>query len=416
MITTPAAGDLRGVGTADVLLHDDVVATLNRNDDDSVAFEYLGPPRAGRAASVSWSLPVAERDAVTTTGGAVPPFFAGLLPEGVRLGAVVSSTKTSMDDHLTLLLAVGTDTIGDVRVVPSGSPDEPAPGPMFLPDDHVDFREVFGRLARSVDADPVALPGVQPKVSAARWSAPTRTASGAAIFKLTPPSGFPQLSENEHFFMWMAAGCGLRVPRTHLLHDRAGRTGLLVERFDRAGVVRIPQEDACQVAGVYPASKYRMTTESVIRSLAGACERGGGSSVAATLELLRTVVFSYLIGNGDLHGKNLSIHAPGGLWQPTPAYDLLTTQPYTGWRDPMALDLFGRANRFRRRHFVDAGERLGLRRRAIDRMLDELVDSAGPWTERCEEIGFDERQTELLQSMLRDRIAALGSVGGSPER
>lgn len=47
MITTPAAGDLRGVGTADVLLHDDVVATLNRNDDDSVAFEYLGPPRAG---------------------------------------------------------------------------------------------------------------------------------------------------------------------------------------------------------------------------------------------------------------------------------------------------------------------------------------------------------------------------------
>lgn len=411
-MTTSVAGDLRDVGAADVLIHDEVVATLTRHDDDSVIFTYLGSLRAGRTASVSWSLPVSERAPVVTTGGAVPPFFAGLLPEGVRLGAVVSSTKTSFDDHLTLLLAVGADTIGDVRIVASDRHHESAPpGPMFVPDDDVDFRDVFARLVRSVDVDPVALPGAQPKVSAAVWSVPARTPSGAAILKLTPPAGFPQLSENEYFFMRMAAACGLRVPRTRLLHDPAGRAALLIDRFDRQGSMRIPQEDACQVAGVYPASKYRMKTESVIMSLAGACQRGGGSSTAATLELLRTVVFSYLIGNGDLHGKNLSIHAPGGLWQPTPAYDLLTTQPYTGWRDPMALDLFGRANRFRRRHFVDAGEHLGLRRRALDRMLDELVESAAPWPDRCQEIGFDARQTELLQAMLRERIAALGAVG-----
>jgi HipA N-terminal domain len=51
-----------------------------------------------------------------TTGGAVPAFFVGLLPEGVRLGVVTTSTKTSADDHFTLLLAIGADTIGDVRV------------------------------------------------------------------------------------------------------------------------------------------------------------------------------------------------------------------------------------------------------------------------------------------------------------
>ncbi|MDV3129580.1 HipA domain-containing protein [Mycobacterium sp. 21AC1] len=57
------------------------------------------------------------------------------------------------------------------------------------------------------------------------------------------------------------------------------------------------------------------------RSLAEACARGGGSKVATTVELLKTVVFSWLIGNGDLHGKNLSIYDPDGVWQPTPAYD-----------------------------------------------------------------------------------------------
>ena len=63
----------------------------------------------------------------------------------------------------------------------------------------------------------------------------------------------------------------------------------------------------------------------------------------ALVELLKVVVFSWLIGNGDLHGKNMSIYNPDGWWQPTPAYDLLCTQPYAGWNDPMALNLYGRA-------------------------------------------------------------------------
>jgi hypothetical protein len=82
---------------------------------------------------------------VVTTGGAVPPFFAGLLPEGVRLGVVTSSTKISADDHLTLLLAIGADIIGNVRVLPAGA-EPPQSRPMFLPERDNDFRAVFQRL------------------------------------------------------------------------------------------------------------------------------------------------------------------------------------------------------------------------------------------------------------------------------
>lgn len=401
--------DLRDVDEADVYVGDTLAAQLVRQRGDKISFDYLDDrhPRERRVRdrSVSWTLMRSGDYPVTTTGGAVPAFFAGLLPEGIRLGVVTSSTKTSTDDHLTLLLAIGADTIGNVRVFPAGAvPFRPLP--LFEPERDTDFRAVFAKMTGSVDADPVGMAGVQPKVSASMLSTPTQTKSGPAILKLSPTQ-YPLLVENEHFFMTMAASCGLRVARTSVLHDAEGRSALLVSRFDREGDIRLAQEDACQVADVYPASKYRIKTETAITDLAEACARGGGSKAAAVLELLKTVVFSWIIGNGDLHGKNLSIYNSKGIWQPTPAYDLLCTQPYAGWNDPMALDLYGRANRLNRTHFIEAGERLGLRRRAIANSIDALVDAAQAWPARCDQIGFGDRQTELLAQMLQSRIDSL---------
>ena len=40
-------------------------------------------------------------------------------------------------------------------------------------------------------------------------------------------------------------------------------------------------------------------------------------------------------------------------------------------------------------------------------MLDDLVDAAQPWPDRCHTIGFDERTTERLGRMLTSRIDSL---------
>ncbi|AQT79745.1 protein kinase [Mycolicibacterium litorale] len=401
--------DLREVTEADVYIGQRLAAHLTRAPGDAVSFDYLHEEteEGGRVRdrSVSWSLLRSGEYPVVTTGGAVPPFFAGLLPEGVRLGVVTSSTKTSADDHLTLLLAIGADTIGNIRVFPTGV--EPVqPLPLFEPQRDNDFHAVFAKLTGSVEADPVGLAGVQPKVSAAMMSTPTRTRTGPALLKLNPV-GYPLLVENEHFFMRMASACGLRAAKTTLLHDAHGRSALLVNRFDRIGQQRIPQEDACQVADLYPASKYRIKTETALTALADACGRGGGSRVTTLAELLKVVVFSWLIGNGDLHGKNLSIYNPDGVWQPTPAYDLLCTQPYAGWSDPMALNLYGCANRLTRSNFVEAGIWLGIRPRATANMIDAIIDAATSWPDRCDEIGFDDPQTERLAQLLRARLESL---------
>lgn len=407
--------DLRAVNHADVYQCDRLVGSLLR-DGDRITFGYHADYLADeRARAVAHTLPRTSEPTVAT-GGSVPPFFAGLLPEGVRLRAIVLGTRTSEDDHLTLLLAVGQDAIGDVRIVPAGEPPT-APKPLF--DDEraasIDLAELFARATATDPGalDRVALPGVQVKVSAQLISTPVVTARGPAILKLNPAQGYPRLVHNEHFFLTMAADCGLVIPPHRLVHDRRGQSGLLVTRFDRtrerSGAVRmLAQEDACQLLGAYPASKYRLKTEQIARALADVVEEGDGSRQLALRRVLELVAFSYLIGNGDLHGKNFSVRqSPAGFWELTPAYDLVTTQPYLSWRDPMALTLYGRANRLNRAHLVESAERLGLPRPAATAALDRICDSASPHIDRLGEIGFDTTATERLADLMRERLAEL---------
>jgi serine/threonine-protein kinase HipA len=116
------------------------------------------------------------------------------------------------------------------------------------------------------------------------------------------------------------------------------------------------------------------------------------------------VAFSYLIGNGDLHGKNVSVRTIDGRTELTPAYDLLTL-PYGDTH--MAMKLDGRDANLRRSTFVDAAERFDIPRRATEAMLDELLARIEPFHARVPEIGFDPKRTRALEKALRKRASDL---------
>ena len=116
---------------------------------------------------------------------------------------------------------------------------------------------------------------------------------------------------------------------------------------------------------------------------------------------------SYAIGNGDLHGKNYSIRqGKQDLWGVTPAYDLLCTQPYMSWNDPMALTFYGR-NRWTRDHVLDSSTRHALPRKAVIRALDDVCAGVRAAAGDVASIGFDDMTTERLQAFLEDRCAEL---------
>src|SRR3954462_15472431 len=118
MTITPDGLDLRTVEAADVYLDDEVVASLERMPGDEIRFSYndtsLHAGESVRDRSVSWSLLITDEHPVTTSGGAVPSFFAGLLPGRSRVGNVPSSAQAAYGYPLTLLLAIGADAIGNV--------------------------------------------------------------------------------------------------------------------------------------------------------------------------------------------------------------------------------------------------------------------------------------------------------------
>jgi serine/threonine protein kinase HipA of HipAB toxin-antitoxin module len=98
--------------------------------------------------------------------------------------------------------------------------------------------------------------------------------------------------------------------------------------------------------------------------------------------LLRHVAFSWIVGNGDLHAKNISIVrrvAPGrpgaaprqeGV-EYTPLYDLVCTRlPIRD--DQFALPLAGKRNNLRLRDFAAWAGRWGAERESVRRVVEEV--------------------------------------------
>ncbi|WP_448003620.1 type II toxin-antitoxin system HipA family toxin [Agromyces bauzanensis] len=353
---------VRFAAAADVYKAGVLAGRIERRADGSTLFRYL-PDYLRRAEvgeplrAIATSLPLDEGELVTP-GGALPPFFAGLLPEGHRLSVLQRAVKTSASDELSLLLAVGQDVPGDVQVVVAGTaPTDPAPLIGANAPDAMDFAELVEGIDRH------AIPGVQRKASASMISTPLATRAGRYILKVSPPQ-FPLLVQNEAAHLRAATGLKVPVERSVLVHDRNDVTGLLVERFDRVprpdgSWDRLALEDATQVLAVPPASKYSIPAEQAVRSLASIAS----APLVATRNLYLQFLFAWLTGNGDLHAKNLSmLESRPASWTVAPIYDVLCTLVYGD--TSMALPIEDRTRNLRARHWHAFAAAIGLPERA----------------------------------------------------
>ncbi|HEX5018531.1 MAG TPA: HipA domain-containing protein [Actinomycetes bacterium] len=377
---------------------------------EGTSFRYLDAYVASSGRPVAHSLPL-DVGEVTAPAGAVPPFFAGLLPEGERLLSLSRRVKTSLDDMMSLLLAVGSDAVGDVRVLPVDA-DPTIVAPPILDGDlqglgEADFNALFERSI-GVDAgagDDVALAGVQDKVSASVISFPVTDVAGggAAILKLNPQR-YPGLVENESWCLTLASDAELAVAQHQVVHDRHGKSALLVHRFDRVSVdgvvMSLEQEDAAQLAGRYPGQKYRMRSIEVARAVREVAH----SRPLAMRELIALFAASYLMGNGDLHAKNVSVLTSlDGETRLSPAYDLVSTVAYIP-DDRMALEFEGRDNRLRRTDFINFGERVGVPAKAVARRLDHVCDVIETYLDRVGDIGLDDAASSRISRTMRERL------------
>ncbi|CAH0277456.1 Serine/threonine-protein kinase HipA [Arthrobacter sp. Bi83] len=366
---------------ADIYKRGILAARLERHEGGT-RFAYLPAYLQAGGPAVASSLPLST-EPVLSAAGAAPPYFTGLLPEGRRLNALRRSIKTSADDDLSLLIAAGGNPVGDVQIVGHGETLDPEEHAVEVdPRKPVDFDELLGDSGL---IDPVALAGVQDKLSAGMISMPVASAGRRFILKLNAPE-FPHVVENEFIMFRYAAKLRIPLSRVQLMRDVAGRPGLLVERFDRVplaerpgaagasdAVQRLAVEDGAQVLKLYPADKYNVGFGTVCHALAEYC----AAPLPALRNLAIQVAFAWLSGNGDLHAKNVSmVQQPSGEWSVAPVYDIPSTVVYGD--KTLALTLAGKRSGISRKHFLSWAAALGLTERASVQVVDLALKAAGP--------------------------------------
>jgi serine/threonine-protein kinase HipA len=361
---------------ADIYKAGVLAARLERHDGGT-RFSYLAGYLSASGPAVATSLPLTN-EPVLSGAGAAPPYFTGLLPEGRRLNALRRSIKTSADDDLSLLIAAGGNPVGDVQIVGHGETLNPDDHAVRLdPRQPVDFDQLLGDPDL---IDPVALAGVQDKLSAGMISVPVASTGRQFILKLNAPE-FPHVVENEYLMFRYAARLRIPLSRVQLIRDVAGRPGLMVERFDRVpvpeagpdAVRRLAVEDGAQVLKLYPADKYNVGYSQVCHALADYCS----APLPALRNLAIQAAYAWLTGNGDLHAKNVSIvQQPHGEWVIAPMYDIPSTVVYGD--KTLALTMNGKRTGISRRHFLGWAVELGLTERAAAQGLEMALKASGP--------------------------------------
>jgi serine/threonine-protein kinase HipA len=329
----------------------------------------------------------------------LPTFFAGLLPEGVMFQAIRTVIRTAADDLFSLLAATGRDTIGDIEIRIPGASDLRTPLDLAQAEELVDLilKKPFGLNPALISG----IPGVQPKLSIGGLVRASRAEVYIAKFE---SSLFPRINANEEIFMNLARRCGLKVPDVRLI----GST-LIIKRFDRTASKRrtkrkLHVEDMLQAMDLFPNSKYSLEYSELLARMVEL-----QVSKAALLDALRLYLYSWLIGNSDLHAKNVSlIQDPVSLqWKLSPCYDLLSTLPFSDViKDggKMALALHDEAHgRFELRDFVDVAAMFDLPEGAVIRMVKQTSQAL---KKQIHTLPVDLLGEETIQT-IRDRVTGM---------
>jgi serine/threonine-protein kinase HipA len=140
------------------------------------------------------------------------------------------------------------------------------------------------------------------------------------------------------------------------------------------------------------------------------CEAIARFSAAPIIDIKKFIdlyIFSYIIGNGDLHAKNISLLAQRDteLLALSPCYDVVSTLPYGDQR--MAVQLGGRDDNFSRGDFVSFAAQFSIPSKAIENSIAIVLKRIAPRITQMNEIGFDKKSTLFLQRTIQKRIDSL---------
>ncbi|MBR6292794.1 MAG: HipA domain-containing protein [Bacteroidales bacterium] len=248
-------------------------------------------------------------------------------------------------------------------------------------------RDNIDELAVQLVGTHTTVPGVQAKLSLhlnrGERNEPKKLTIvglwGNYIMKPQSPT-LPFLPENEDLTMHLAEIAGIKVVPHTLMRMADGEMCYLTRRIDRTDKgEKIPMEDACQLTERLTEHKYRSSYERVAKAISTYTQVG-------RLDLVnywQVVLFSWIVGNSDMHLKNFSLYQPDSQpRQLTPAYDLLNVHlAMPEDTEELALTLNGKKKRLTKADFLEAMTASGLTTKVVDNLIGSFDTALPQWKE-----------------------------------
>lgn len=311
-------------------------------------------------------------------------FFDELLPEGMARQRLAENARVAATDTLELLTVYGRDVAGAIQVLSTAANHEEeiprardlAPGDIAnLLNDVAAFP-----LGNAPLSGKASLAGVQEKILLAlhdgQWSQCLYGHPSTHILK--PVNRLhSDMIYNEEYASRIARALGLS-PYATWIETFESTEALVIERYDRNSTApggRLHQEDFNQVLGATGGEKYQENGGKVsLARIASVVAAAQGRE--ALDELLRMVVLAVVVGNLDMHAKNISLlHPPYGAARLAPAYDVVPLTHYPGIDGRMAMSINNiyEHSEITRFDLIAEGMRWGMAQDRATTVLDEAL-------------------------------------------
>jgi len=216
---------------------------------------------------------------------------------------------------------------------------------------------------------------------------------------------------SEHLVMSMADKAKIRtVP--HALIKSKDSYAYITKRIDRiflkdSTVNLVALEDFCQLGLRSAQDKYKGSYERCGNIIKKYSYRPGLDMT----ELFYRLVFSFIVGNSDMHLKNFSLiesTSGSGTYHLSPAYDLLPVNVIMPEdKDECALPMNGKKRNIHCKDFLTFATGCGIANLAAEKMIGQLISMVPVFIEMCRNSLIPDDMKESLITLLDKRASAL---------
>lgn len=274
-------------------------------------------------------------------------------------------------------------------------------------------KDVLNQIAIDNTSKGFTVPGVQKKLSLhlSREDTPRLTLVNYPTGYILKPQTdeYAALPEMEYLVMQMAEVSGIKtVPHALLrLPSQENAFAYITKRIDRADGQMLAMEDFCQLDGRLTEDKYRGSYErcgKIIKTHS----MNDGLDLA---QLFFRVVFSFAVGNSDMHLKNFSLietEEGSGVYVLSAAYDMLSTNVVIpSDKEELALTINGKKQNIRRKDILVFADTIGIPERSAEKMIEKIIKLKDKYISMCRDSYMPEQMRANLENLIEQRIAVL---------